>query len=156
MNVGKSVLVMFSLLMVAVGCSTNGRKVACTGENWRQMGYDLASEGESVRRFDRYRDQCGDGLEDGAMSAYLDGYSEGLVEHCTYDHGYNRGFNNQAPIKVCPTEMRALYMKGYTEGKNVRERRVAEMERRSKRWDQDQGREDFREDLGGPGNANEI
>lgn len=135
MSVVKSVVVLLSLLTIVAGCSANRHKVACAGEDWHQMGYDFASKGESVRLFNKYRDQCGENLEDGAMSAYLDGYTKGVIEHCTYEKGYDRGYNNKQAFENCPVEMQALYAQGYKEGHAAHGRRIAELEETMRQYE---------------------
>lgn len=119
----KKLFVIFLPVAVA-GCGGGMHKVACTGENWYQLGFDYAADGKSVRAFDQYRDHCGDSLEDNAMNEYLDGYAKGLVEHCTYQSGYERGFHNKKALDVCPVEMRAAYVDGYKRGQIVGDHRT--------------------------------
>jgi hypothetical protein len=111
------------------GCAGNVKNLQCSGVDWRDYGYKTAKSGKSVRVFDKYRDGCGEKLEEKALASYLEGYSQGIAEFCTYQNGYDRGFANQDLGEVCPVEMRTEYEKGHKVGLFELREKIKAMER---------------------------
>ena len=112
---------------VLTACSGNvkqgGGEMACSGLDWKNMGYTTATSGRDVHYFDQYRDGCAEALEPGAMQAYLDGYTNGIIEYCTYDNGRAIGLAGASMPEVCPVELKKQFADGYLIGvRNVRER----------------------------------
>jgi hypothetical protein len=113
---------MYKLLFVALttsvlaGCGGNVKDVTCAGKDWYALGYETAVQGNHVRTFDTYRNQCGESLEKGALDTYVSGYTKGIVEYCTYEKGYELGSQNKNIDQTCPPEVRSQFNRGYNVG----------------------------------------
>ena len=110
----KSALIICLLLFTACG---SNQHLACSGQDWKDLGFETAVTGKSVRTFDSYKDQCGSRLEANAMDLYLDGYTMGILGYCTYEKGYELGSSNRSVKPTCPLELRAEFNRGYNQGK---------------------------------------
>lgn len=110
----KSALIVCLLSLAA--CSSNPQ-VACSGQDWKELGFETAVSGKPVRTFDSYKDQCGSRLEANAMDLYLDGYTLGILGYCTYEKGFELGSSNRSVKPTCPLELRAEFNRGYNHGK---------------------------------------
>ena len=115
-NMLKIILTVFVAVSL-VACKSNIKEeVACSNQDWHQLGVTTAKQGKSVRTFNKYRDNCGDTLDKNAMAQYLDGYSKAIIEYCTYDNGYNIGETGLSKPDICPTELTEKFEKGYSDG----------------------------------------
>lgn len=107
----------FLISVVLIGCGGNVKTdLVCSGQDWSKLGYETAMSGNSVRTFDRYRDDCGNKLEKQAMDAYLDGFTRGVLEYCTYENGYAIGLSGKPMPDACPLEARENFAKGFRLG----------------------------------------
>lgn len=111
------ILLNASLAICLVACKSNVKEeVTCTGIDWYELGMTTATQGKSVRTFNRYRDNCGDNLDKNAMHLYLDGYSKGIIQYCTFENGYQLGNTSLENPNICPTELSEQFDKGFQKG----------------------------------------
>lgn len=121
--------------LVVSGLSACGGNVktmeslACNGVNWKKVGYEAVANNQPVRYFDKYKNACGDKLEEGAIKLYQDGYAEAAVEFCTYENGYTYGSTGKKEPVVCLFELKDEFMEGYKVGKFERNEKLSELKR---------------------------
>lgn len=109
-------------------CGNNVKNIACTDNNWTEIGYEVALSGKSVREFERYKEQCGT-LGNAEKDLYLAGYTKGIAEFCTYDSGYQLGLRNAELLNICPYEIRTKFVQGYDVGSREYKIIMVNMER---------------------------
>jgi len=112
----KTILTLVAAMLLG-GCASTNEEFVCAGDtDWNQLGLTTASEGKTVRTFERYKATCGDKLPANAKDAYLDGYTVGIKEYCSYENGFKIGSLGLENPYICPFEIRKDFDKGFEIG----------------------------------------
>ena len=126
----KNAFIINALAVALSGCSSTVTKESCY-KNWDEFGEKTALSGQTVRKFNEYKEVCGDLAGEEAKSAYLDGWARGIVKYCTFDNGYKLGLSNTEDERVCPYELRSEFERGYVIGIREFEQTVQRLKRES-------------------------
>jgi hypothetical protein len=109
--------VMLATTVTLLSCgSTPDSQVNCNESDWQELGKASALSGKPIRLFNRYIEQCGEGLPERAKPQFIVGYTAGLSQYCTYDFGYQQGLNNLPVNNICPLELRKNVEEGFKIG----------------------------------------
>ncbi|SMF22096.1 Protein of unknown function [Alteromonadaceae bacterium Bs31] len=108
-------LAIASILVLLSACSGGVKPVNCNTNDWRELGQETALRGEAVRTLDKYKAQCAT-VGKNQQKLFLAGYKQGLKVFCSYEMGYKFGKENLVDQKICPSEMRSEFEKGYRKG----------------------------------------
>jgi hypothetical protein len=116
----------FPLFVLAVlsGCATMSAE-DCGVADWRTIGFDDGSRGETLARADRRSNDCA--KHDVVMdrNAYEAGRDEGLSVYCRESTGYELGESGRAYNGVCVAHNEAAFLAAYDRGREFRSFKVA-------------------------------
>ncbi len=113
----KKIVSTLFLVTLFSGCAGQSKELNCGSEDWTQLGYKTATDGDSVRTFEKYKQQCASTISDVEKQLFLDGFTKGIIEYCTFDNGYKIGASNRAMTKTCPPELVGIFTRGYKSGR---------------------------------------
>lgn len=126
----KKALSIISLACLMSGCGGNVKQdLSCHDQDWSEFGSKTAMAGQSVRTIDEYKDSCGSAFTQEDLDEYLDSYSRALIDYCTYENGYEHGSNDKKNSNICPHEIEAKYVEGYSDGRRDRFVKLQELEK---------------------------
>lgn len=109
----------FSLLIIITlsGCAAISKEECLLGD-WYQVGLSDGQQGVKNKAA-TYHKECSKYQAQVDVKRYNDGRNEGLKSFCTYQNGVSHGMSNKTYNNVCPTELSAKFLFGYTPYHNL-------------------------------------
>ena len=104
------------LAIALTGCA--GMDLAeCTAADWQMIGFEDGTEGRSQSSIGKYRKACAEHGIAPDLALYKQGYSEGIRTFCRESNGFKHGRTGGAYGGVCPDQMEADFLAGYSLGR---------------------------------------
>lgn len=107
-----------ALVLLTSGCATMNKN-ECLTADWRTIGYEDGSSGNSTSRFSKHRKACSKHAVTADFDAYRTGHQQGARSYCTPETGYNLGKHNKSMPRICPSDLVESVRQGYNLGKVV-------------------------------------
>ena len=126
--------VIFAALLI--GCSTLSKN-QCLQANWYELGWRDGNLGKPRSLFQKHADACVKHNVRAEKMDYFRGRDDGLKNFCTYDNGFSQGKYGKKFNYVCPSNLEATFLAGFSKGRKVYKynRKVAALEKRLKMID---------------------
>lgn len=105
-------------LPVIAGCASLG-KDECLNADWRAIGYEDGANGAQSTRIGSHREACAKYDITPELQQYKQGHEDGLAVFCTGNTGYSRALNGYRYTGVCPKELEADFLDGYSVGREI-------------------------------------
>ncbi|MAE75227.1 MAG: hypothetical protein CL675_14130 [Bdellovibrionaceae bacterium] len=114
-------VVIFSCLLAFASCSSQ-KTNPCETKDWFEQGRIDGIRGDIAQRFQQHLNSC---PEDPKKTRYQDlyhsGRSAGLTVYCQPSSGFELGRSGTAYKDVCPTILKADFLRQYLKGQKVLE-----------------------------------
>jgi hypothetical protein len=124
----------WAILAVAlIGCSTLSKN-ECLQANWYELGWKDGNLGKPRSLFQEHADACVKHNVRAEKTEYFRGRDDGLKNFCTYDNGFSKGRYGKSYNYVCPPDLEASFLAGFSKGRKVYKynRKVVALEKRNK------------------------
>jgi hypothetical protein len=133
----KQAITIFSLLILVylLGCASTLTRNECLEADWYEIGLIDGREGEPRSKFQEHAEHCLKHDVHVGREAYYRGRDQGLRIYCTQDRGFELGRLGERYNHICPQDLEADFVAGYTRGKGQynSESKVATLEQRLQR-----------------------
>jgi hypothetical protein len=132
----KCILTMVILAAALIGCSTLSKN-ECLQANWYELGWRDGNLGKPRSLFQGHADACVKHNVRAEKAEYFRGRDDGLKNFCTYDNGFSQGRYGKSYNYVCPPDLEAPFLAGFSSGRKVYNynRKVVALEKRLKKID---------------------
>jgi hypothetical protein len=104
------------VVSLLVGGCSQLTKNDCLTADWKSLGFQAGSQGQTNARFDAYRKACAKHQITADFPAFNQGHAEGLRHYCTYDQGLVLGQKGQAYNPQCERARYPAFAKGHAAG----------------------------------------
>jgi len=132
----KCILTTVILAAALIGCSTLSKN-ECLQANWYELGWRDGILGKPRSLFQEHADACVKHNVRAEKAEYFRGRDGGLKNFCTYDNGFSQGRYGKSYNYVCPPDLEASFLAGFSSGRKVYNynRKVVALEKRLKKID---------------------
>jgi len=130
-------LLMWVILAAALsGCSTLSKN-ECLQANWYELGWRDGNLGKPRSLFQEHAESCVKHNVRAEKTEYFRGRDDSLKNFCTYDNGFSQGRYGKSYNYVCPADLEASFLAGFSEGRKVYKynRTVVALEKKMKTID---------------------
>jgi hypothetical protein len=133
MKKGLNLLIWAILAAALIGCATLSKN-ECLQANWYELGWKDGNLGKPRSLFQEHADACVKHNVLAEQAEYFRGRDEGLKNFCTYDNGFSQGRYGKSYNYVCPPDLEASFLAGFTRGRKIYQykRKVVALEKRLK------------------------
>ncbi len=111
----RTIYLVMSLTFFSTSCATLSKEECLKGD-WTSVGRADGRQGYTLSRFEEHQTACTEYQVQPNYEAYQTGRLEGLQEYCTTANGFDLGNQAKKYENVCPPELEAAFLDGYTEG----------------------------------------
>jgi len=107
---------MILLTLLGSGCATLSEP-ECRNADWYMIGMEDGMKGLLPSRIGNHREACAKYNVVPDVNAYRNGHAQGTRQYCTESSGFAAGKEGKSYNNVCPPDLNADFMRGYSVGK---------------------------------------